>query len=126
MLCLFTLEPSPFTPLLSLKAYFRPKWHSKILISPTTNRFRSPFDILGELVTTKMNVKCLDVTPFLLPAGYGPSFDTFLTKLGRFILVLLLLLTKLFEARIAAEIVPVGIDSQHRRRHRVMSIGDAE
>jgi len=43
VLRLFTLEPSPFTPLLSLKAYFRPKWHSKILISPGTNPLRTPF-----------------------------------------------------------------------------------
>jgi hypothetical protein len=39
------LEPSPFTPLLSFNAYFHPKRHSEILISPGTNRFRSLFDI---------------------------------------------------------------------------------
>jgi hypothetical protein len=58
--------------------------------------------------------------------GYGPSFDTFLTKLGHFILVLLLLLTKFFKARIAAKAVPIGIDSQQRWRHRGLAIGDAE
>jgi hypothetical protein len=36
------------------------------------------------------------------------------------------LLTKLLESWIAAEIIPIGIDSQEGRRHRGLAIGDAE
>src|SRR5437588_6267625 len=67
------LEPSPFTPLLSLTAYVRPKWQSKILISPGTNRFRSLFDIRLRCRAKPDAICCFQ-------QGYGPSFDTFLTS----------------------------------------------
>jgi hypothetical protein len=37
------LEPSPFTPLLSLTADWGQKWQSKTLISPETNPLRTHF-----------------------------------------------------------------------------------
>ena len=36
------------------------------------------------------------------------------------------LLTKLFETRIAAELVPIRIDAQERGSHRWSGVGDAE
>jgi hypothetical protein len=44
VLCLFTLEPSPFTPLLSLTADFQQKWQPEMLISPGTNPLQHLFD----------------------------------------------------------------------------------
>jgi hypothetical protein len=43
VLCLFTLEPSPFTPLLSFRAGFQPKWQPEMLISPGTDPLRTHF-----------------------------------------------------------------------------------
>jgi len=56
-----SVEPSPFTPLLSLKAYFRPKWHSKILISPGTNPLRTHF-------VTRL-IECVHIGEATAPAG---------------------------------------------------------
>jgi hypothetical protein len=40
-----TLEPSPFTPLLSLTADFQQKWQPIMLISPGTNPLQTHFVI---------------------------------------------------------------------------------
>jgi hypothetical protein len=67
------VEPSPFTPLLSLKAYFRPKWYSKTLISPGTNPLQHLFDTGPEKPgEVRQFWAFLQVT--------DPSFDTFLTQ----------------------------------------------
>jgi len=64
-LCLFTLEPSPFTPLLSLKAYFQQNRQSESLISPGTNPIHHLFDIRGPRRAKPDAICC-----FL--QGYGP------------------------------------------------------
>ena len=65
------LEPSPFTPLLSLTADFQQKWKLKILISPGTNPLQFLFDIRLTGQARPDAICC-----FL--QGYGPWIDTFL------------------------------------------------
>src|SRR5438874_11458224 len=63
------LEPSPFTPLLSLAAVFQQKWQSKSLISPGTNQFHSLFDIQSNAAQNRaqFTVFCRVTDPRLIP-----------------------------------------------------------